>query len=722
MSAGSPPTLPLIAVVGNPNTGKSTVFNALCKARQHVGNYPGVTIDRKSGQARLGPGRTAEVVDLPGTYSLRALSPDEQVVSDYLMGRLPDHPRRPDLVLFILDATNLKRNLFLLSQVAELGLPTVICLTMTDLLEENGIELDSARLERELGVPVVPVIGRREQTVDDLRGALDRALREPRPVRTGEQFPPDLEAVVAELRETFSHIPVSTFELRNLLFFSKDPCARFFAEGTAAGALGRARALVAGLPVSPARVLSARYRWAGELIDLCEKRAPRKKTWSERIDAFAIHRVAGPLLFVAVMYFVFESIYAWAEPLMDLIELGITGVGDLAGAGLSDLPMLRSLVVDGIIAGVGSVVVFLPQIVFLFIFVAILEDSGYLARAAFFMDRLLGWTGLSGRSFIPMLSSFACAIPGVMAARVIPDPKVRLTTILISPLMSCSARLPVYLLLISAFIEPRFGAGWAAFTLFAMHTVGLVAALPIAFVINRGLLRTPSTPFVLELPPYRLPHWRNVYFRVIEAARKFLTRAGTVIFALSIVIWALSYFPRAPEIGTRIATDYAAKIASSPATEQDLADERDRVIAAAYLEQSFLGRTGHFVQPVFAPLGFDWKITVGVLGAFPAREVIIATLGILYSVGADVDEESSTLKERMAASVREDGRPVFTPLVTMSLMVFFALCAQCMSTIATVQKELRSWGWAIFLFTYMTALAYIAAFAIMVVGRALGLE
>lgn len=720
-SPQAPARLPVIALVGNPNTGKSTVFNCLCGARQKVGNYPGVTIDRKFGEMRLPVVGAVEVVDLPGTYSLRALSPDEQVVTDFLMGRFPAQKARPDLILFILDATNLKRNLFLLSQVAEIGLPVVVCLTMTDMLEEGGIELDLAGLEKELQVPVVAVVGRREKTVDRLRAVLDDALRKPPRLAVDVEFPKELETIVRSLAARDSGGQLSSFEIRNLLFFSKDFHGEFFAGPAGARELESARAKAKTLAVSPARVLNARYQWADRLIEKFERRGPRKRTWSERIDRLAVNRLLGPLLFAGVMYLVFQSIYTWAAPFMDLVDLGFGFLGEAASLGLESTPMLRSLIVDGIIAGVGSVVIFLPQIIFLFFFVALLEDSGYLARAAFFMDRLLGWTGLSGRSFIPMLSSFACAIPGVMSARVIPDPRVRLTTILVSPLMSCSARLPVYLLLIGAFIEPVYGVGWAAFTLFAMHALGLVVALPVAWGVNRGLLKTPSTPFVLELPPYRLPHWRNVFFRVYEAAKKFLTRAGTIIFALSIVIWALSYFPRPDALADRFHARYAERIAAADGEAREtLESERDRELAAAYLEQSVLGRMGQAVQPIFAPLGYDWKITVGILGAFPAREVIIATLGILYSVGDDVDEESESLKERMTGSTWDDGRPVFTPLVTISLMVFFALCAQCMSTIATVQRELKSWGWAIFMFVYMTGLAYLAALLVMQAGLALG--
>ena len=348
------------------------------------------------------------------------------------------------------------------------------------------------------------------------------------------------------------------------------------------------------------------------------------------------------------------------------------------------------------------------------------------------MDRLLGWTGLNGRAFIPMLSSFACAVPGVMAARVMPDPRARLTTILVAPLMSCSARLPVYLLMIGAFIEPHFGAGWAALTLFGMHALGLIVALPVAYFLNRGVLKTPSIPFVLELPAYRWPSLFNVGFRAYEASKKFLMRAGTVIFAASIVIWGMSYFPRPESIATNIEQKYAPELSALQAAgesaesatnpREELQMRIDNEISGAYLEQSYLGRLGHAVQPLFAPLGFDWKISVGILGAFPAREVIIATLGIIYNVGASVDEESDSLKQRMAAEIRTDGTPVYTPLVAVTLMVFFALCSQCMSTLATVWRELNSGKWAAFLFVYMTGLAYICGLAVYQTGRWFGLQ
>lgn len=462
--------------------------------------------------------------------------------------------------------------------------------------------------------------------------------------------------------------------------------------------------------LTPAALVTQRYQWAEAIVQRVEKRSEKALTFSRKLDRILTHRFFGLIIFAAVMFLMFQSIYTWAVPFMDLIETGISTLSDVVGSSLAARPLLASIMVDGMIAGVGSVIVFLPQIVILFLFVAVLEDSGYLSRAAFLMDKLLGWTGLNGRAFIPMLSSFACAVPGIMAARVMPDPKARMATILVSPLMSCSARLPVYILLISAFIEPRFGASWAAVTLFAMHGIGLLIALPIAWILNKGILKTPDMPFILELPVYRLPNWTNVVFRAYEAGKKFTVRAGTVIFAFSIIIWALSYFPR-PD---HIADDIRAQAQSQDAL---LIDQQ---IAGAYLEQSYLGTAGKAIQPIFGPLGFDWKITVGILGAFPAREVILSTLGIIYQIG-EADEESDDLKQRMAAESWPDGSQVFTPLVAIVLMIFFALCSQCMSTLITVQRELNSWKWAGFLFTYMTALAYLLSLVTYQGGKALGL-
>lgn len=767
MNAAAPaaPTVrPVIVVAGNPNTGKSTVFNALCGTRQRVGNYPGVTVEKKIGLARLPGAGSADVVDLPGLYSLGAVSPDEQIAADVLMGRVPvsedrrsrEAVHRPDLVLFVLDATNLQRNLFLYTQIAELDLPVVVALTMTDLLGGARMNVDVGALKERLGVPVIPVIGRRREHLDNLRAEIAAAL-EPGCAVTPEltlDFPAPVEAVVGDLRERMNDqgVRLSGFEARNLLLNSRHPLQERIAVTEAGDAiLNDVRAKVRALDFNPSSLALARYKWIDGVLAGVEQREKNQagegrssSDFSSRLDGLLTHRIFGLAGFAGVMYLVFQSIYTWATPFMDLIEEVFGSLSGFAGTYLEAAPMLQSLVSDGLIAGVGSVVVFLPQILILFLFIAFLEDSGYLSRAAFLMDRLLGWTGLNGRAFIPMLSSFACAIPGIMAARVMPDPRARLSTILVAPLMSCSARLPVYLLMISAFIEPHFGAGIAALTLFIMYGVGPIVALPFAWFLNRGVLKTPAIPFVLELPPYRWPDPLNVLWRALEAAKKFLMRAGTIIFALSIVIWAMSYFPRPEAVADNIHARYdamidAAESESAPVELRDdpestdfasdnvsivadLRTERDNAIASAYLEQSYLGRLGKLVQPVFAPLGFDWKISVGILGAFPAREVIIATLGIIYNAGSAVDEESDDLKSRMAAETRPDGTPVYTPLVALTLMIFFALCSQCMSTLATVWRELNDWRWAAFLFVYMTGFAYVAGLAVYQIGRALGYQ
>lgn len=698
---------PLLALVGNPNTGKTTVFNALCGARQKVGNYPGVTVEKKMGVATIG-GTAVDVVDLPGLYSLNPLSPDELVATRAILAHVNGLPE-PDVLVFVLDATNLKRNLYLYSQLAETGRPIVVVATMTDLMEAEGVHVDFDKLANDLDVPVVSLTANTPNALDRVKATLEQALASPPVPKLDLAFDATTQQALDQLQRDFPKI--SRFEASALLFQSQQVhnASDAIAEATVAAVDHAQTILEAGSELSPAALASFRYQWAERVVQAVETRQGIAQTFSRKLDRVLTHRVFGLLIFAAVMFLVFQSIYTWAVPFMDLIDWGIAALSSSVSGLLVNYPLWQSIVVDGMIAGVGSVVVFVPQIVILFMFVTILEDSGYLARAAFLMDKLLSWTGLNGRAFIPMLSSFACAVPGIMAARVMPDPKARMATILVAPLMSCSARLPIYILMISAFIEPRFGPAWAAVALFGMHAVGLVVALPIAWVLNRGILKTPEMPFILELPSYRIPKWFNVFFRSYEAGKKFVLRAGTVIFAFSIVIWALSYFPRPQQLETTLRDSH----------KHMTAEELDHEIAAAYLEQSYLGRAGKSIQPVFAPLGFDWKITVGILGAFPAREVILSTLGIIYQIG-EADEESDDLKSRMIAEQWPDGRTVFTPLVAVVLMIFFALCSQCMSTLITVQRELNSWKWAAFLFVYMTTLAYLAALGVYQGGVALG--
>lgn len=729
-SASSPVSRPchrLIALVGNPNTGKSALFNRLTGSHQRVGNFPGLTVEKRIGRLRHRAG-TIDVLDLPGLYSLDAISSDEWIVHEVLTGRAAGTPR-PDLVVCVVDATNLRRNLYLASQVGQTGLPIVIALNMIDEAEAAGIRIDHAELSRRLGVPVVPTAASRGRGTAELSAAVVEAL-ESRPMLAPVDWPAPVREAVAALRDEASR--------RSLTLCDADAFGLLY--GDAAELRRRLGWPVNGEPDPALERLDRadldganaesilRYRWINAVLDGILSTAPTRPRKRESIDALLTHRVFGVAVFLAVMYVVFTSIYTLAGPFMDAIEWAFGALGDWAASALATTPMLASLLTDGVIIGVGSVVIFLPQILILFFFIALLEDTGYMARAAFLMDRLFSWCGLSGKSFVPLLSSYACAVPGVMATRTIEDPKARLTTILVAPLMSCSARLPVYVLLIGAFIEPVYGTLWAGFALFAMHLLGLAVAMPIAFVLNRFMLRGRGTPFVLELPPYRVPAMRDVLWRMVERGREFILRAGTIIFAASILIWALCYFPRPDSVEEAATRAKVAAVAAERGVSDDealaliegdeeLAAALGNAVDAAFLEQSYMGRMGKAAQPIFAPAGFDWKITVGVLASFPAREVLISTLGIIYGLGGDVDEGSSTLVASMRAATWSDGSPVFSVPVAAAVMVFFALCLQCASTVAIITRE-SGGRWALFAFVYMTALAWAGAVVTYQLGAA----
>ena len=697
-----------IALVGNPNTGKTTLFNRLTGSRQKIGNYPGVTVEKKYGTWPLA-GRAATLVDLPGAYSLAASSPDERVALDFLTGPLAGETK-PDVVVCVVDASNVVRNLFLASQVADLGLPLVIALNMSDAADQAGIHIDAALLSRHLGVPVVRTVATKGEGIGALEKAVVRAVDEhllmaqvPWPEAVGRA----VKYLAAGLEK--EGVPaLEAGELRRILFDPRSAVlerAGWPPDADPQPLLSAARDIltVAGFhPVSAEALL--RYEHLGHVTaDAVRFPEQRRRTWTERIDGVLTHRVAGLLIFAALMFLVFQSIYAWAGPFMELIETSVAVVQEHVAPWLAAWPAVQSLVVDGVVGGVGGVIVFLPQILILFFFIALLEDTGYMARGAFLMDKMFGWCGLNGKSFVPMLSSYACAIPGILATRTIEDPRARLTTILVAPLMSCSARLPVYTLMIGAFIEPSFGALVAGFTLFAAHLIGLAVAVPVAWSLNKFVLRTRPQPFLLEMPPYRRPRLRDILWRMWERAREFLVRAGTVIVAMTIIIWALVYFPRPPEVREQTVATLSA-LNDPSAVEQ--------AVSTAYLEQSYLARAGRAVQPLFAPAGFDWKITVGVLASFPAREVIIATLGTIYGIGQDVDEASGDLRSALARDLwthgERAGQPVFTVPVALAIMVFFALCLQCGATVAVMAKE-ANWGWAVFGFVYMTLLAWLGA-------------
>lgn len=710
-SAGT--TRPTIAVVGNPNTGKSTLFNTLTGLRQKTANYPGVTVERHTGIMKLDSG-DVELVDVPGSYSLTSHSPDELVSADVLMGRIEGQPR-PSAILIVIDSANLRRNLFMATQVMELGIPVVIALNMIDLAERRGIHIDAAKLTELLGVAVVPVIGSSTSGSQELKSALAEAVR--KPAATKPSLVPEVreaaEWLLAELGASAGEL--TTADLERALI-DKDSAGE---QRLIQLAGDKARSLLAELrtKLAPGTSLAAiearaRYGWIDKTVAQVESRTERKRSFVDVIDNATSHPLIGSLLFLTIMATVFQAVFSWAGPIMDFIDALTSSLGQTVAEFLPP-GALSSLIVDGAIAGVGSVIIFLPQILILFAFIIFLEDSGYMARAAFLMDRLMRACGLSGLSFIPMLSSFACAVPGIMATRVIPNPRDRLATMLAAPFMTCSARLPVYALLIAAFV-PDITYGYffnlQGIVLFGLYMLGIVGGIFTAWMMKRFALRGPTPAFLIEIPPYRLPNFKSMAIRLMDRGKIFIKRAGTVIFTVAIVIWALVYFPR-PE--SLFETYEAQRIEAAATLDGAPLDRRlveiDNREAAALIEQSYLGRAGKVVQPLFAPLGWDWKITASVIASFPAREVVVAVLGTIYAVGNEVDETDSRLLNRLRNAKNADGNPVFTSGVAIGLMIFYAFCLQCMATVAIMRRETNGWKWPISAWLYMTGLGYVGA-------------
>lgn len=718
-----------VMLIGNPNTGKTTLFNALTGLRHQVGNYPGVTVETKTGHARR-DGVHLIITDVPGTYSLAPRSVDEMLTIDLLLGARAE-TARPDVIVCIVDASNIERNLYLATQVFELGLPTVIALNMMDVAKSRGIRIDVGRLAESLGVPVVPIQANAGRGISELTARLVETARAAS-LPTKPTFPEAFRTKANELAQWVAsrdghafHAYLAERALLDVGGYAEKRLTHHLGPDCAEQ-LSAARAELRGMgcPI-PAVEARTRYAWiAQRLAGAVEKPIERKVTLSDRIDRILVHRVWGIVVFLLLMGIVFQSIYSWAGFLMDPIESSFAWLGEVVAQWLPE-GAFRELVVQGVIAGVGNVLIFLPQIMILFGFIAILEDCGYMARAAFLMDKVMSRCGLSGRSFIPLLSSFACAIPGVMATRTIEDRRDRFATVLVAPLMSCSARLPVYVLLIGTFIPATFWLGFISLqglVLFSMYLIGLVLAPLIAWILKRTMLRGDAPVFLMELPSYKVPSLRTVIERMIDRGWAFAKRAGTLILATTIVIWALQYYPRPASVEAAYASEReaigqleAAGAAPELIEEKNLSLENR--IAAAYQEQSFLGRMGKAIEPVVKPLGWDWRIGMAAIAAFPAREVVVSAMGTIFSVGGDVDEESLTLRESLKAATWPDGAPLFTPIVALSLMVFFALCCQCGATLAIIKRETNSWRWPIFTFVYMTVLAYVAALAVYQIGH-----
>ena len=650
-----------IAVAGNPNAGKTSLFNSLTGLRQKVANYPGVTVESKTGQWTLSPELpAAHLIDLPGLYSLDATSLDEEVARDILLGQA-EIIAKPDAIVIVVDATNLVRNLYLATQLIETAQPIVVALTMFDLAERGKLKIDAEKLSAALGVAVVPVVAKQRRGLEELALAVLNVVK-----------------------------------------------------GRSLCSAGRFESLDRSEPADRQSRVITRYALIERIVsDAVETTDDGKPGISERIDRVVTHRFLGPLILLVVMLLVFQTIFSWADLPMTLIAHVLTGLAD---AVRNHLPagVFTDLLTDGIIAGVGGVLAFLPQILLLF-----LEDSGYMARAAFLMDRLMRAVGLHGKAFVPLLSSFACAVPGIMATRTIENPKDRIATIMIAPFMSCSARLPVYTLMIAAFFSGRkvFGViSLGALIILGMYLLGITVAIIVAWILKHTILNAPPPPFVMELPPYRVPEIGNVAHALLARTTVFLKRAGTVILAISILLWALVAFPRAANPPFPMGEGTGARVLSAQAPTLSL----PQVERATQIQNSFAGRAGRLIEPVIGPLGFDWRIGIGLISSFAARETIISTLSIVYNVGESSDNKSSSLVDAMRKAKRADGSPVWTPLVALSLMVFFLLACQCMSTVAIVRRETNSWRWPLFMVGYMLALAYVASFVTFQGGRLLG--
>lgn len=720
---------PLVALAGNPNTGKTTLFNRLTGLRQKVGNYAGVTVERVAGECALPDGAKVQLLDVPGAYSLAARSREEELALQCVAG-VAGEPR-PDAIVLVVDATQLSRNLYLALQVLELGTPVVVALNMADELAKRGERVDVAALERELGAPVVLVSALHDRGFAPLFEQVAKALAmggaaRPAPRR---ELPQELEADLVEVARAVpeawslgSATRARAFAEWALLSVEERDELEGVPEALRARALAAREAAAKSGRSTDDALIAARYAWIDERMPRFVVQASQTRTKSERIDAVLLHPLLGFALFLGAMVVVFQALFAWSDPLIGLVEGAMGHVGDAARE-LLPPGLFADFVVEGVVAGVGSVVVFLPQILLLFLFIGLMEDTGYMARVAALMDRVMRWMGLSGRAFVPMLSGYACAVPAILATRTMERRRDRLLTMLVVPLMTCSARLPVYTLLIGALWPPAVVAGFIpvqGLLMAAMYLFSTLVALAAAAVLSRTLFRGQGAPLILELPAYRLPHWPSVLGMMRRRAWSFLREAGGVILACTIALWFLLSFPKDEAAEARHAQAVVAAASLAEAEQAAAVEAADARLASESLASSWGGRFGHAIEPLIAPLGFDWKIGVGLVGAFAAREVFVSTMGVVYGIGGDADEESGTLREAIKAEAHADGRPVYTPLVGLSLMVFFALAAQCMSTLAAVKRETRSWRWPAFLFAYMTALAWVASFAVHQGGRLLG--
>ncbi len=693
-----------VALVGNPNSGKSTLFNVLTGLNQKIGNFPGVTVEKKIGFVKLSDHRNAQITDLPGTYSIYPKSRDESIVMDVLAHK--NGPDYPELIVFVADASNLKRNLLLFSQVADLKIPIIIALNMMDIARQSGIEIAIDELAQKLGIQVIPISARKQQGIDRLKEAIlnstSIALQLPS-IEVEAIAPLLIQKIQDELNIEHPYIALQlAHQHEDMLFLSDEHKKKIQA---------LSQEFDFHSQKSQASETIARYNFINDvLFDTVKMNSdPKQETYSNRIDKILTHRIFGFAIFFAILFLIFQSIFAWSEYPMSLIEQLFMWLSDM---GTQILPpgLLADLLIDGVLAGLSGVIIFIPQIAILFAFISILEDTGYMSRVTFMMDKIMRKVGLSGKSIVPLIGGFACAVPSIMSARNIESWKDRMITIMVTPLIACSARLPVYTLLISLVVPDVKLWGiinMQGIVLMSLYVFSIVSAILVALVMKLVIRARERGYFIMELPVYRIPRWNNVLLTMYRSVKAFVFEAGKVIIAVSIILWVLSSFGPSDRFDK-----IEAKYSSETIKQQYPQDEIDRLQASEKLENSYAGMLGKAIEPVIRPIGFDWKIGIALITSFAAREVFVGTMATIYSVDGD-DTHVESVREKMQSARNPDtGLPVFTTAVAFSLMMFYAFAMQCMSTIAVVYRETKSWKWPAIQFVYLTGLAYLASFIV----------
>jgi ferrous iron transport protein B len=690
-----------VALVGNPNTGKSTVFNALTGLNQKIGNFPGVTVDKKTGFCDLPDGRTAEIIDLPGTYSLYPKSRDESIVFSVLADQAS--ALRPDLVVVVLDATNLKRNLLLYTQVADLKIPVIVALNMMDMATKSGIHIDIHALAAKLGVMVIPISARKNQGIDDLKKGIAYANKfalQQDTIDVHAIAPQLIDSIGEEMEIDNPYYALQLAHQHETLSYLSPAKSNRIEELEQQHAFHSQKA--------QATETIARYNFINDILydTVTKEETAHDESISNKIDRVLTHRIFGFIIFIGILLFIFQAIFSWSELPMRLIESGFVWLQSFMHNHLPAGPLV-DLLADGIVAGLSGVMVFIPQIAILFAFISILEDTGYMARVTFMMDKLMRKVGLNGKSVVPLIGGFACAVPSIMSTRTIENWKDRMITIMVTPLVACSARLPVYTLLI-ALVVPNRNVWWLfnlqGLALTGMYVLSLVSAIVVAYVMKFILKAKERGYFIMELPVYRMPRWNNVLLTMYERAKTFVLQAGKVIIAVSIILWVLaSYGP-----GKRF-EQIDAKYSRPQYTQKVKPDDLKRMIASEKLENSYAGQLGHVIEPAIRPLGFDWKIGIALITSFAAREVFVGTMATIYSVDGDADKIESVQQKMGNARNAQTGQPAFTLAVAFSLMMFYAFAMQCASTVATVYRETKNWRWPAAQFIYMTVLAYVVS-------------